>query len=210
MSDGSRTARKPWPWPDPAEGPPRPGLRPHRHPLNDSTFGSSASTRWVDYYGNEHEIESVPLDYARNVIDGVPIPLPTRVVLLGSDTRKLRVEAVAQTPGRQVRRQPEGDLLDDRPVRRRRRLGGAGRRERDGVRSRARLAGQRPDDDAPCVRRRRDAGHHRQDRLSSSASVSERRGPANVSRVNLLLTAARAWETRPWQADRDEAGRFHA
>ena len=25
---------------------------------------------WVDYYGNEHEIESMPLDYVRNVIDG--------------------------------------------------------------------------------------------------------------------------------------------
>jgi hypothetical protein len=47
------------------------------------------------------------------------------------------------------------------PVRHHRRLGGAGRRERDGIRSRARLAGQRPDDDAPRVRRRRDARHHR-------------------------------------------------
>ena len=92
MSDGSQTARKPWPWPDPAEGPPRPGLRPHRHPPNRlHVWVFRQQQAWVDYYGNEHEIESMPLDHTRNVIDGVPIPLPTRVVLLGSDTRKPRV-----------------------------------------------------------------------------------------------------------------------
>jgi len=30
---------------------------------------------WVDYYGNEHEIESMPLDYVRSVIDGVSVAL---------------------------------------------------------------------------------------------------------------------------------------
>jgi len=42
---------------------------------------------WVDYYGNEHEIESMPLDYVRNVIDGAVSVAASALTLVaqGSD-----------------------------------------------------------------------------------------------------------------------------
>lgn len=58
------------PRPDPALTLPlRPGLRPHCHPP-DSLWGWVFVQHqvWVDYWGNEHEIGSMPLDYVANVI----------------------------------------------------------------------------------------------------------------------------------------------
>ncbi len=58
------------PRPNPAlTDPDRPGLRAHRHPpdrLHTWVFGQHQV--WVDYWGNEHEIETISLDYAANVI----------------------------------------------------------------------------------------------------------------------------------------------
>lgn len=58
------------PRPDPALlAPHRPGMRAHRHPQNrlrPSVFLQHQI--WIDYWGNEHEIESMPLDYIENVI----------------------------------------------------------------------------------------------------------------------------------------------
>ncbi len=58
------------PRPDPAiEDRQRPGLRPHRHPPNVlHAWVFLQHQVWVDYWGNEHEIESMPLDYVENVI----------------------------------------------------------------------------------------------------------------------------------------------
>ena len=58
------------PRPDPALTVPlQPGLRAHRHPP-DHLRGWVFVQRhiWVDYWGNEHEIGSMPLDYIANVI----------------------------------------------------------------------------------------------------------------------------------------------
>jgi hypothetical protein len=58
------------PRPDPAllKTPPR-GFRPHRHPVNRAhPWVFSQHQVWVDYWGNEHEIESMPLEYVENVI----------------------------------------------------------------------------------------------------------------------------------------------
>lgn len=58
-----------WPWPDPALGPSRPGLRAHRHPENRMHLWTLDQHQvWVDFYGNEHEVESMPLEYVENVI----------------------------------------------------------------------------------------------------------------------------------------------
>ena len=58
------------PRPDPAlSEPARAGLRVHCHPpdrLHAWVFGQHQV--WVDYWGNEHEIETMPLEYVRNVI----------------------------------------------------------------------------------------------------------------------------------------------
>lgn len=58
------------PRPDPARARPLPpGLRPHRHPpgwLRGWVFLQHQV--WVDYWGNEHEIEQMPGDYIANVI----------------------------------------------------------------------------------------------------------------------------------------------
>jgi hypothetical protein len=62
---------KPRPWtpkPDPA-GLGLPGVRPHRHPQNLlSGWVFRQHQIWVDYWGNEHEIDSMPLDYVEAVI----------------------------------------------------------------------------------------------------------------------------------------------
>ena len=58
------------PHPDPAlTDPARPGLRPHRHEP-DHLYGWVFLQHqvWVDYWGNEHEIELMPRDYVENVI----------------------------------------------------------------------------------------------------------------------------------------------
>jgi hypothetical protein len=58
------------PRPDPAlREPLPPGLRPHRH-KPDHLYGWVFLQHqvWVDYWGNEHEIESMASDYVRNVI----------------------------------------------------------------------------------------------------------------------------------------------
>lgn len=58
------------PRPDPAlTDPGRPGLRPHRHEP-DHLYGWVFLQHqvWVDYWGNEHEIESMTSDYVANVI----------------------------------------------------------------------------------------------------------------------------------------------
>lgn len=66
MSDGAAWS----PRPDPAlQIPVPPGVRPHRHPpdqLHGWVFLQHQI--WVDYWGNEHEIESMPLSYVANVI----------------------------------------------------------------------------------------------------------------------------------------------
>jgi hypothetical protein len=58
------------PRPDPAvTDPNRPGLRAHRHPPNRMhAWVFQQQQVWVDYWGNEHEIESMDVDYVRNVI----------------------------------------------------------------------------------------------------------------------------------------------
>jgi hypothetical protein len=58
------------PRPDPGlSGAPPLGLRPHRHPPNHLHGWVFVQRKvWVDYWGNEHEIESMPLDYVANVI----------------------------------------------------------------------------------------------------------------------------------------------
>jgi hypothetical protein len=58
------------PRPDPAlTDPGRPGLRPHRHEP-DHLYGWVFLQHqvWVDYWGNEHEIETMTDDYVANVI----------------------------------------------------------------------------------------------------------------------------------------------
>lgn len=58
------------PRPDPAlTEPGRPGLRPHRHEP-DHLYGWVFLQHqvWVDYWGNEHEIEQMEGDYVANVI----------------------------------------------------------------------------------------------------------------------------------------------
>lgn len=58
------------PRPDPAvHEPGRPGLRPHRHP-HDRLYAwvFEQGQVWVDYWGNEHEIESMSADYIASVI----------------------------------------------------------------------------------------------------------------------------------------------
>lgn len=45
------------------------GLRAHRHPADRlHAWVYLQHQVWVDYWGNEHEIESMPLDYVENVI----------------------------------------------------------------------------------------------------------------------------------------------
>ena len=58
------------PQPDPAlRVPLPPGLRPHRHSPNQLPGWVFLQHQvWVDYWGNEHEIESMELDYVANVI----------------------------------------------------------------------------------------------------------------------------------------------
>jgi hypothetical protein len=58
------------PRPDPAlRDPLPPGLRPHRH-TPDRLHGWVFLQQqvWVDHWGNEHEIDSMPADYRANVI----------------------------------------------------------------------------------------------------------------------------------------------
>jgi len=65
------TAASAWqPRPDPAiHDPYRLGLRPHRHPPDRMRAWVYLQHQvWVDYWGNEHEIESMQLDYIENVI----------------------------------------------------------------------------------------------------------------------------------------------
>lgn len=59
------------PRPDPALDDPQPkGMRAHQHPRNRlSAWVFLQHQVWVDYWGNEHEIESMPADYVGNVID---------------------------------------------------------------------------------------------------------------------------------------------
>jgi hypothetical protein len=56
--------------PDPAVADPRrPGLRAHQHPPNQlHPWVFMQHQVWVDYWGNEHEIESIDADYAANII----------------------------------------------------------------------------------------------------------------------------------------------
>jgi hypothetical protein len=58
------------PRPDPAlTDPGRPGLRPHRHtPDHLHGWVFLQHQVWVDYWGNEHEIELMAGDYVANVI----------------------------------------------------------------------------------------------------------------------------------------------
>jgi hypothetical protein len=58
------------PRPDPAvTHPGRPGLRPHRHtPDHLHGWVFLQHQVWVDYWGNEHEIELMAGDYVANVI----------------------------------------------------------------------------------------------------------------------------------------------
>ncbi len=58
------------PRPDPTiEDPQRRGLRPHCHRPNVlHAWVFLQHQVWVDYWGNEHEIESMPVDYVENVI----------------------------------------------------------------------------------------------------------------------------------------------
>lgn len=64
-----------WSWPDPALGPPRPGLRPHRHPPNRLPVwcleqeGPEHTLFWCDIYGNEHLVSTLAPDYA-SAIEG--------------------------------------------------------------------------------------------------------------------------------------------
>ncbi len=57
-------------FPDPAlSEPERPGLRPHRHRPNRLwPWLFEQHQVWVDYYGNEQEIESMSAAYAANVL----------------------------------------------------------------------------------------------------------------------------------------------
>ena len=59
------------PRPDPALNVPLPvGVRPHCHPPNLLQGWVFLQHQvWIDYWGNEHEIGSMPLDYVANVID---------------------------------------------------------------------------------------------------------------------------------------------
>jgi hypothetical protein len=58
------------PRPDPAlTDPARPGLHPHRHePDQLHGWVFLQHQLWVDYWGNEHEIEVMPGDYVANVV----------------------------------------------------------------------------------------------------------------------------------------------
>lgn len=58
-----------WLLADPALGRPRPGLRPHRHPENRLHLWSLDQHQvWIDFWGNEHEVESLERDDVENVI----------------------------------------------------------------------------------------------------------------------------------------------
>lgn len=51
MSDGSHTARKPWPWPGPAEGRPGPAFaRTATRPTDSNVWVFRQHQVWVDYY----------------------------------------------------------------------------------------------------------------------------------------------------------------
>ena len=56
--------------PDPALDAPQPtGMRAHQHPRNRLTAWVFLQHQvWVDYWGNEHEIESMPADHVGNAI----------------------------------------------------------------------------------------------------------------------------------------------
>ena len=58
------------PRPDPALDDPKPkGLHVHQHPSNRlHAWAFLQHQVWVDYWGNEHEIESMPIEYVENVI----------------------------------------------------------------------------------------------------------------------------------------------
>ena len=58
------------PRPDPAlHHREQPGLHPHRHPRNRlHAWVFLQDQVWVDYWGNEHELELMPREYAANVI----------------------------------------------------------------------------------------------------------------------------------------------
>jgi hypothetical protein len=72
--DGSHADRHGWRprHPDPAlVDPDAPGLRAHRHPpnrLHAFVFAQQRDFVWVDYWGNEIEIESMSAEYVRNVL----------------------------------------------------------------------------------------------------------------------------------------------
>lgn len=54
---------------DPALGPPRPGLRPQCHPENRLHLWVLEQHQvWVDFWGNEHEVESMALDDVEGVL----------------------------------------------------------------------------------------------------------------------------------------------
>jgi hypothetical protein len=58
------------PRPDPALQAPLPrSIRPHRHHPNKlHGWVFLQNEVWVDYWGNEHEIDSMPRDYVANVV----------------------------------------------------------------------------------------------------------------------------------------------
>lgn len=65
------TASSTWqPRPGPAsDDPHRPGLRPHQHPADRLYAWVFLQHQvWVDYWGNEHEIELMSINYVENVI----------------------------------------------------------------------------------------------------------------------------------------------
>jgi hypothetical protein len=76
------------PRPDPAEADlQRPGLRPHRHPANRLHGWVFLQHQvWVDYWGNEHEIELMSLDYVDNVIRFCHRQTPRIALLIAADT----------------------------------------------------------------------------------------------------------------------------
>lgn len=86
-----------WVWPDPALGPPRPGVRPHRHPPNRLPVwcleqeSAEHDVVLCDSYGNEHVVSHMAPDRVEAAIAYLRLRAP---LLFGLRLADLRMEAI--------------------------------------------------------------------------------------------------------------------